>query len=121
MATERHRHYVERVSLHAADWCQPVGRFKHEKPGSSGLESVIYRARVAEETNAVVRSDGVLDANRQNLGEHWKRSTTRSRPSNARSLAHQKHGGDRTGRAAIQGRVFQCPEPYEPRAAESDC
>src|SRR5262245_5680752 len=120
MAAERHCHDVERIPLHTADRRQSVRRWKHKKPGSAGLEPVIHGTSAAEKTNTVVRPGCVLDANCQDMGKSRKRCAPRPRPSNFGSLRDQKHCGHGTRRIAIQSRVLQCPEPYEPRAAKSD-
>src|SRR5207253_1002177 len=111
----------ERFSLHSTDWREPVGRREYKKSGPAGHQSCLCRTGLAEKTNAMVRSRRVFFTNRQNVGKSRSRDITRAQPSNPGCLRDQEHRADRARVLAVQKRILQCAEPYEPGTAESDC
>ena len=71
MASERHRHAIERLPLHAAIRFQPLGRRRYPQPGSSFRQPCIHRTRRHWQSESVVQSRTPSSRPRPAPGATW--------------------------------------------------
>ena len=120
LAVEWNRDAAERVPIHPADWLEPLRRWRYQKSRPAFVESCLYRAGAASESEPVVQSERVHSADCGHVRESGQGDAHRAGLGRGGFVTVQEYRGIREGQLAIPSGVFQRAEPRELRHAERD-